>query len=133
MAPDDKRVVVLVVEDDPDLRQLYRDALSHIAGYAVVAVEDGIDALRYLDVASMPAAVLLDLELPRLSGRDLRMELAAHEATRNIPIVVVTGNPGEIDPSDVACVLTKPVDAESLVKSVQTCVRRAELRRQSAE
>jgi DNA-binding response OmpR family regulator len=57
---------VLVVEDDAALRDFYRTALQH-AGFAVVAVEDGLDALHHIDSAR-PHAVVLDLDLPRLAG-----------------------------------------------------------------
>ena len=80
----------MVVEDDPYLRGFYRQALM-ISGYTVVAVEDGIDALRHVETDA-PDLVILDIELPRLSGRDVQQKLAAHAATRNIPIVVVTGS-----------------------------------------
>src|ERR1043166_506182 len=123
--PGATKVVVLVVEDDPDLRLLYREALAVLGGYVVVAVEDGMDALRYLDAEAAPSAVLLDLNLPRVSGRDVQHELAAHDATRKVPVIIVTGTPAGIDPDDVACVLRKPVDVESLVRAVQDCVRKA--------
>src|SRR5215212_7144579 len=95
--------VVLVVEDDPALRRLYQTSLS-LEGYAVVAVEDGIDALRFLGGPELPAAVILDLDLPRLSGRDVRQELLAHAGTSRIPVIVVTGNASGIDHQSVACV-----------------------------
>src|SRR5258706_15561940 len=82
------RATVLVVEDDPQLRFLYRMALM-MAGYKVVAVEDGVDALRHVE-ADPPQAVVLDIELPRLGGLDVQREIAAHAETRDIPIVVVT-------------------------------------------
>src|SRR5690349_7457440 len=58
------KTTILVVEDDEGLRRLYRATLS-AAGYAVVAVADGIDALRYVDLVRAPDAVVLDLQLPR--------------------------------------------------------------------
>src|SRR4051794_17475935 len=58
--------VVLVVEDDQQTREMYRAALM-AAGFVVVAVEDGLDALRVLE-QRRPSAVVLDLGLPRLAG-----------------------------------------------------------------
>jgi DNA-binding response OmpR family regulator len=49
--------MILVVEDDPQLRFLYRMALMY-AGHTVVAVEDGVDALRHIDVQAPQAVVL---------------------------------------------------------------------------
>jgi CheY-like chemotaxis protein len=114
--------IVLVVEDDRELRTLYRTALRG-AGYAVFAVDDGIDALKYVE-QTLPSAVVLDLGLPRLDGRDVQQELAAQEQTRDIPIVVVTGQTGNVDEADFACVLRKPVDPEQLVSAVQNCLKR---------
>lgn len=123
MAPVRRRKsIVLVVEDDSTLRQLYRSALT-LAGYIVVAVEDGVEALRHVE-ADVPGLVVLDLGLPRLSGLDVQRELAAHIETHDIPIVVVTGDPGDLNPADFACVLRKPIDPQDLLMAVQKCLRR---------
>lgn len=114
------RRIVLVVEDDADLRSLYRTALR-AAGYAVFAVDDGIDALQYVE-HTHPAAVILDLGLPRLDGRDVQRELAAHQDTRDIPIIVVTGQTADLNESDFACVLRKPIQPQELVAAVQRCL-----------
>jgi CheY-like chemotaxis protein len=60
MLPTAKRVIVLVVEDDKELRDLYRSTLT-IAGYVVPAVEDGLDALRLIDQGIVPSAMVLDM------------------------------------------------------------------------
>ncbi len=114
---------VLVVEDDPGLRELYRSVLR-AAGYAVVAVEDGVDALRRVE-HDPPDAVVLDLGLPRLNGRDVQRELKSSPDTRDIPIVVVSGtDTSDLDPADFACVMHKPINADALIRAVQNCVRR---------
>src|SRR5688572_20946006 len=115
-----KRNVVLVVEDDPPLRELYRASLT-AAGYAVFAVEDGLDALRYVEV-NRPAVIVLDIGLPRLSGVDVQRELAAHSTTQDIPLVVVTGDTSQINESDFSCVLKKPIDAHALIAAVHRCL-----------
>lgn len=114
--------MVLIVEDDPALRNLYRTSLK-AAGYAVVAVEDGMDALRQVET-QRPDAVVLDLQLPRLSGLDVRRELASRHETASIPVVVVTGSDTrELDETDFACVLKKPIHPELLVYAIENCVR----------
>jgi DNA-binding response OmpR family regulator len=119
--------VILVVEDDPHLRIFYRQVLK-ISGYTVVAVEDGIDALRHIETDA-PDLVILDIELPRLSGRDVQQELAAHAATRNIPIVVVTGSEtSALDPRAVFCILRKPVTEDRLVAVIENCMKDAQQR-----
>ena len=115
-----QRSVILVVEDDPAMRELYRTALT-AAGYAVFAVEDGLDALRYVE-SRRPAAMVLDLGLPRLHGRDVQREMAAQGLTTHIPIVVVTAEPGPINEPDFACVLRKPIEPDEVVEAVHRCL-----------
>ena len=115
---------VLVVEDDSGLRELYRSALVS-AGYAVVAVEDGIDALRRVE-RDVPQAVVLDMALPRLGGRDVQRELRSRPETSNIPIVVVSGTDiSDLNEADFASVLRTPIHAEAVVYAVDKCFRRA--------
>jgi CheY-like chemotaxis protein len=112
---------VLVVEDDAELRDLYRITLT-IAGYAVIAVEDGFDALQRIE-QFIPSAVILDMELPRLGGRDVHRELAAHPETRNIPIVVVSGTDiSDLNSADFACVLKKPIQPDAIVDTIDRCL-----------
>ena len=121
--PSPRRPAVLIVEDDPELRTLYRTALS-LAGYAVAVVGDGIDALRYID-ADPPDILVLDMGLPRLGGRDVARETKSHAETCDIPVVVVTGDARGLNTSDYACVIQKPVDLDVLVRTVDRCLREA--------
>jgi CheY-like chemotaxis protein len=116
---------VLVVEDDTSLRELYRSALVS-AGYSVVAVEDGIDALRRVE-RDAPQAVVLDMALPRLGGRDVQRELRSRPETSRIPIVVVSGTDiSDLNAADYAAVLKKPIHPEAVVYAVDRCFRRAQ-------
>ena len=113
---------ILVVEDDPGLRDLYRSALR-AAGYAVIGVEDGVDALRVIDKGK-PRAVVLDLALPRLSGQEVIKDIRANAATRSIPVIVVTGtDTTNLDSAQFACVLKKPISADDLVTTVEQCLK----------
>lgn len=98
-----------------------------IGGYHVIACEDGIEALRFIE-GDEPAAIVLDLGLPRLSGRDVQRELASHAETRHIPIIVVTGDTRALNEEDFACVLRKPVSPEGLLSAVEACLRERGLR-----
>jgi DNA-binding response OmpR family regulator len=119
----DRGRLVLVVEDDEDLRQLYRTALTG-AGFAVVSVSDGIDALQYIE-QQRPNVVVLDLGLPRLHGEDVYAELTAQGLAGKIPVVVVTGGTRNLDTARYSCVLRKPIDPEELVAAVRACLRGA--------
>jgi DNA-binding response OmpR family regulator len=111
---------VLIVEDDVDLRRMFRTALA-LAGFDVLEAGNGLDALRVID-AHPPAAVILDLGLPIVSGEAVRQEIAAHAHTRHVPVIVVTGQPGTHDALDAACLLRKPVSPDRLVHVVKSCI-----------
>ena len=115
---------ILLVEDEAPLRELYRLALRS-AGYAVIAVEDGASALRQVE-AWHPSAVVLDLALPHVGGRDVHRELKARQDTRRIPVVVVSGTDmSDLEASEFASLLTKPVEPDVLVSNVKNAIRRA--------
>jgi CheY-like chemotaxis protein len=115
-----RRQTILIVEDDEDLRRLFRTALS-LAGYDVVEAGDGLEALQRIDSAP-PDLIILDLVLPRMSGLIVREEIAAQAVTRDIPIVVITGAAVDAAGMDVACFLRKPVEPERVVEAVRTCL-----------
>ena len=115
---------VLVVDDDADLRQLFRLALA-LAGYQVIEAADGLDALRVLE-GHRPDAVVLDLDLPMLSGHVVRQELAAQPHTRDIPVVIVTGLPGDHAELEANCMLRKPVSPDRLVATLKKCLGSAQ-------
>jgi CheY-like chemotaxis protein len=88
----------------------------------VVAVEDGLTALQHIELAE-PAAVVLDLNLPRVRGLDVHRELQAAPATQHIPVIVVTGQePSDLYPTQFACILRKPFKPDELVTAVERCL-----------
>ena len=111
---------ILIVEDDVDVRRMYRTALS-LAGYEVEGAADGIEALRMVENRP-PDLVILDLILHALDGVSVQQELASSSDTSRIPIVVVTGSSIDTTPLEVACVLHKPVMPEELIRTVQRCM-----------
>ena len=116
----ESRRTILVVEDEADLRRMFRHALA-FSGFDVLEASDGLEALRKID-GRPPDAVILDLGLPGVSGQTVREEIAAQAHTRHIPVIVVTGQPGTHDELEAACVLTKPVSPERLVEVVRRCI-----------
>jgi CheY-like chemotaxis protein len=122
----DPAALILLVEDDAPTRDLYRSSLIS-AGFRVIAVSNGVEALRRLE-AERPDAVVLDLGLPMLDGRDVRREMASRPEWRDIPVVVVTGtDSGGVTP-DVAAILQKPVHGEVIGFAVEQAIRRARRR-----
>ena len=112
---------ILIVEDDRDLRRLYRTALL-ASGFEVKEAGDGLSALRAID-SNPPDVVVLDLALPMLNGHVVREQIQSHATTRHIPIVIVTGSDHPLNNLPVASVLKKPVSAERLVWTVRNCLR----------
>lgn len=90
---------ILLVEDNPDDEQLTSRALrqGNLANSILVA-RNGEEALRHLEAANpLPVVVLLDLKLPKVSGLDVRRQIRAREATRLLPVVVLTSSSEERD------------------------------------
>lgn len=125
---------ILLVEDNPDDVELTRLAFDEakIANQLAV-VNDGAEALDYLfargrfadrDAADLPSLVLLDLNLPKVDGREVLQAIRANEATRSLPVVVLTTS---TEPFDVEATyalgvnsyIQKPVDFEQFVWAVK--------------
>lgn len=111
---------ILIIEDDHDLRHLYSSWLA-LAGFDVETAADGITALQHVEV-NPPDLLVLDLGLPLLRGEHVANELAARAHTRDIAVVVVTGEVTPVAPAAAACVLAKPITSGQLVQTVQRCL-----------
>lgn len=125
---------VLLVEDNPGDADLTRETLESGKLCPKVAVcIDGVDAVDFLlqkspyGAAEKPDLILLDINLPRLDGRQVLAEIKRHEALRQIPVIILTSSDA---PQDIAksyelganCYVMKPVglDAfQSIVRSVE--------------
>ena len=119
---------ILLVEDNPDDAELTRIAFAEAGGeYDLRVVADGAAAVAYLQrctPAELPALVLLDLNLPKLNGREVLQAIRAEPATRSLPVVVLTTS---AEPFDVDAVyelgansyIQKPVEFERFVEAVR--------------
>jgi len=116
------RAVLLVVEDDWTLRELYRLALG-LSDFAVHACEDGMDALRYLD-EEKPDVVVLDLNLSRIPGMMVYDELRARSQKSSMPPIVVVTAMYNVPYLPGATILRKPVSAETLVQTIDRLLER---------
>jgi len=113
---------VLVVEDESELRAMYRTALV-LDDFDVTEAANGLEALRRLESMNFDL-IVLDMGLPALSGRSFLLELMARTDTRKIPVVIVTGSTKTFNSLNIACVLRKPICADQLVETVRHFVRR---------
>lgn len=113
---------VLVVEDDRELRAMFRTALV-LDEFDVIEAGNGLEALRRLE-SNIFDLIVLDMALPALSGRSFLLELMAKADTRKIPVVIVTGSTKTFTSLNVGRVLRKPVSGDRLVDAVRHFVRR---------
>jgi DNA-binding response OmpR family regulator len=119
---------ILVIEDDPELRDSYRSALRG-AGLAAVGVADGATASRMIET-QRPSAIVLDLVRARLDGPEIQRALRSNPHAQDIPLVVVTGTDiRDLNIQDCACVLRKPIDVQTLVAAVRHTVSQFGTRR----
>jgi DNA-binding response OmpR family regulator len=89
------RPLILVVEDDDDIRALVVHRLER-SGYETATAVDGEAGLR-LALGRPPALCIFDVMMPRLDGYELTRRLRAHEATRRIPVILLTARVQEGD------------------------------------
>jgi len=118
---------VLLVEDDRATREMFDYALR-LAGFAVSAAADGLSALRILDQHFIPSVIVLDLDLPQVSGTDVHQEIVSHAETQAIPVVVVTGTTWQA-PVGVFRTLRKPINSDVVVSVVQQALSAQEIDR----
>jgi DNA-binding response OmpR family regulator len=115
---------VLLVDDDDDLRDIAEDVLAR-AGFDVLAVSSGRDALEALATLPRPCIILLDLHMRDVSGFEVLAALERWNDPEAFQVLVVSGTePPKLPPG--ARWLAKPYHAADLVDAVSaTCRRRA--------
>ncbi len=120
-------IVILLVEDDPGDVVLVREAFDHdkVSNELRVA-SDGVYALEQLrdPELSLPDLILLDLNLPRMDGRELLAEIRADPKLTRIPVVVLTTSEAETDivrsyELHANAYVTKPVDLQRFMHVVR--------------
>jgi len=127
-----KSIEILLVEDSPGDVLIAREALSEAKLLNTIHVaEDGVEAMDFLHKrgkfadAPTPDLILLDLNLPRKSGREVLAEIKADKNFKYIPVVVLTTSSAEEDilksyNLHANCYVVKPVEFESFVQAVKS-------------
>jgi CheY-like chemotaxis protein len=126
-----QHVEILVIEDNPADVRLIEEALKEgkFDNHLHVA-EDGVEALQYLRRegpyvnAGKPDLILLDLNLPKMDGREVLARIKSDESLKNIPVVVLTTSKAEDDIMKTYnlhanCFITKPVGIDQFIKVVR--------------
>jgi CheY-like chemotaxis protein len=130
-----KPITILMADDDPDDRQLTKEAFEEARLVNDLRfVEDGVELLDYLHrrgkyadpaTSPRPGIILLDLNMPRKDGREALQELKQDPRFRAIRVIILTTSKAEEDilrtyNLSAASYITKPVTFESLVDVIRT-------------
>jgi two-component system cell cycle response regulator DivK len=123
-APRAKRV--LIVEDQPLNLKLLHDLLE-AQGYEILETGDGLEAIN-LARDNLPDLILMDIQLPDVSGLDVTRWLKEDARTRRIPIVAVTafamgGDEKKVLDSGADAYVAKPISVLSFLRTVQSFLR----------
>ena len=125
-------VEILLVEDNPGDVRLAIEALREGKVHVNMSVAaDGVEAMEFLrrqgkhQEAPRPDLILLDLNMPRMDGREVLAELKADEDLKRIPVVVLTTSKAEEDilksyNLNANCYITKPVDLDQFIHVVKS-------------
>ncbi|MFQ5480175.1 MAG: response regulator [Thermodesulfobacteriota bacterium] len=119
---------ILVVDDEEDILNLLDYTLSR-AGFTVLTAKDGPEALE-LALASGPSLIVLDIMLPDMDGTDVLKRLKEGEATRDIPVIMLTAKGDEIDKIvglelGAEDYVTKPFSPREFILRVKAVLKRA--------
>ena len=128
----ERSVEILLVEDNPSDVRLIQEALKDgKLRNSLSVVGDGEEALAFLrnegdfQDAPPPDLILLDLNLPRVDGREILSQIKSCPALKRIPVVVLTTSKSEEDilrsyELQANCFITKPVDLDQFIAIVQS-------------
>ena len=125
-----KPLRILSIDDDLGCRLAAAKFLTLTGGHIVEAAENGRDGLKKA-AALKPDVILLDLLMPGMNGLEVMEALCAGEATRDIPVIMLTG--ARLSDSERECLEAKrnfrlleqkPADFRELLKKVETLARR---------
>jgi CheY-like chemotaxis protein len=128
-----KNIIMVVEDNEDDLELTLRAFAKNNILNEIIIARDGVEALDYLfgtgehegrDLSIMPEVILLDLKMPRLDGLETLKSIRANEATKLLPVVVLTSSDEEQDmiksyEYGVNSYIRKPVDFNQFVDAVR--------------
>ncbi len=120
-----KNKTILIVDDSATVRKLISGKLEK-CGLEVMCAVDGMDALEKINEA-IPDLILLDITMPRMDGYQVCKLIRGNEATKDVPIVMISGKDGFFDKvrgrmAGTTGYITKPFGPEALMKTVESYI-----------
>ena len=121
--PKSKSKTILVVDDSATVRKLISGKLEK-SGHTVICAEDGIEGMARIE-EQIPDLVLLDITMPRMDGYEVCKQIRANPASKDVPIVMISGKDGFFDKvrgrmAGTTGYVTKPFGPETLMKALET-------------
>ena len=119
----DPQKLVVCVEDEPEMIDLFELILNR-RGYDVIGAKGGEEGLKIIN-EKKPDVVLLDLMMPDMDGWEVYQQLKANDATKHIPVIVVTAKAQSIDKvlglhiAKVNDYISKPFSPQDLLNSLE--------------
>jgi two-component system, chemotaxis family, chemotaxis protein CheY len=112
-------IEILIVDDDPDIREALTQALE-AEGYRVSTAVNGRDAWEKLHSAPLPSLILLDLMMPIMNGAEFLAALRADASLGGLPVILVSAfdSVAAAHVHQSQCYLAKPVDLDTLIDTV---------------
>ena len=106
---------VLVVDDEPEIRDSLRDVLED-EGYRVCLAANGEEALAQLRTLQPPLAVILDIIMPVMSGTELYAAMKADPQLAGVPLIISTSDPSRAPSGPL--IMKKPIDLQRLLAAI---------------
>ena len=113
---------VLIVEDNELNMKLFHDLLES-KGYGIIQTRDGMEALK-IALVQMPDLILMDIQLPEVSGLDVTKWLKADDNLKQIPVIAVTafamkGDEEKIREGGCEAYIAKPISVTNFLETVE--------------
>jgi two-component system chemotaxis response regulator CheY len=121
-----KPLRVLVVEDDDETRLMLREALTD-EGFEVITAQDGLHALR-TEAAASPDAIVLDFDLPLMSGPEVVQEWRSRRPHAHVPVIGMSAlreGPAVARDLQLTTFLQKPFEIDTLISAIRSDTARA--------
>lgn len=126
MSPDKDAPYILIVDDDPDCRDLVMLAMQEIEGFSIRTAVDGLDAMRIMTTHGEPKLIVTDMTMPLMNGSQLIKEVRRNPDLMKTKIIILSGDSflkrEDSELSDVQ--LKKPSTREEVIAAAMKCLKR---------